>query len=151
MLKKSFFLIIIIISIAVISCKRKDCVCSDLFEDALYFDFDTTSGQFTVAEIGKVYVLRYNKTDTVTPKDSFLRTTPNFQFAIGIDDKGFENYVYKIAGTGTYPYKYWVTDIRIQGENNGDCNCYANTVKKCKINNVETDRSASDNVIILKK
>lgn len=134
------------------SCKRKDCVCggNELFEDTFYFRFDTTTSGFSSAELGQNYILRYTKGDTMTPKDTFQKKTTDPSFAIGVNEKGFENYDYKVAGTGTYPYKFWITDIQIAGSEN-DCKCYTNNLKKCKVNGTLIDRTGNNDDIVLKK
>lgn len=144
------FLSILILQFG-LSCRPSCTVCPDEFEDVIGFKFDRSTGQFSDEEIGAAYLLRFSLTDTTNLIDTLQEASEEKEFQIGSADPGFENYNYKIVGTGTYTYHYWITDIRIDGEKQGECNCYKNTEKKCKVNGVDYDISGSDEVILLKK
>ena len=155
-MKKTNFLIFSILFAGFIvlnsaGCRKCECL-DDLYDTAFFMRFDTAAGQFSSAEIGNAYILRFAKGDTVNSVDTVAQASDKYAFILGELDSDFESFDYLIKGNGSDNYKYRITDIQLQGSNSeGKCKCYLNSLKTCKINGVSVDRTNSSDYVLLQK
>lgn len=123
------------------------------FENTFYFTFNTDplNQGFSVQELDTIWLQKHTKGRLF---DSPLeKLTVSTVVMIGEDDKpDFVNYDYVLTTPDT-AFRFEITDLVVAGETftNRCSSCYYNTKKECKINGMLTNRSGSNEYIVLSK